>query len=138
AANGQTATWLTLPCKSWGIWLQGLWDQAQTGAVHKLAEGRVLAAHQERLLWLQAIEQGGAPELLSQDSMADLAAQAWRYLKLWGRRWQDLPEHLEEVRLFKTWAEAFQNLCEQQQQLDSGSILERVAAMAEQNLLLLP
>lgn len=138
AANGQTATWLTLPCKSWGIWLQGLWDQAQTGAVHKLAEGRVLAAPQERLLWLQAIEQGGAPELLSQDSMADLAAQAWRYLKLWGRRWQDLPEHLEEVRLFKTWAEAFQNLCDEQQQLDSGSILERVAAMAEQNLLLLP
>lgn len=131
-------TWQTLPCSSWSLWLQTLWDQAQTGAVSPLAEGRVLTPQQERLLWLQAIERGGVPELLSQDSMAELAAQAWRYLKLWGRRWRELPEYLEEVRLFKSWAGAFEQLCAEQGQLDSASILERIATITAQNLLPLP
>lgn len=140
-AQNQPTTWPTLPCSSWGVWLQSLWDQAQTGAVHALAQGRVLSAQQERLLWLQAIEQAGAPELLSPESMAELAAQAWRYLKLWGRSWQDVPDNLEEVRLFKTWAEAFQQLCEAGQPstlVDSGSILGRVTAMVKLNVLDLP
>lgn len=137
-ANAQASTWQTLPCSSWGVWLQGLWQQAQVGAVSELAAARVLTAHEERLLWLQALEQGGAPELLSQDSMAELAAQAWRSLKLWGRRWQELPDYLEEVRLFKRWAEAFDSLCAQQGLLDSASILERIAAITAQNLLPLP
>lgn len=138
-SSAQTVTtWQTLPCSSWSLWLQTLWDQAQTAGVHALAEGQILTPQQERLLWLQAIEQGGAPELLSQDSMAEMAAQAWRYLKLWRKSWRDLPDHLEEVRLFKIWAQAFQQLCDEQGQLDSASVLERVATIAAQNLLPLP
>jgi probable DNA repair protein len=136
--SDRATTWPSLLCSSWSLWLQTLWDQAQTAGVHPLATGQILAPQQERLLWLQAIEQGGAPELLSQDSMAELAAQAWRYLKLWGRHWRELPDHLEEVRLFKSWAQAFQNLCDEQSQLDSGSVLERIAAITAQNLLPLP
>ena len=136
--SDRAISWPSLPCSSWNLWLQTLWNQAQTTGAHRLAEGQILTPHQERLLWLQAIEQSAPPELLSQDSMAELAAQAWRYLKLWGRHWWDLPGHLEEVRLFKSWAENFQHLSDEQRQLDSASILERIAALAEQNLLCLP
>lgn len=136
--SASATSWPSLPCSSWSLWLQTLWEQAQTTAAHPLAAGQILTPHQERLLWLQAIEQGGAPELLSQDSMAEMAAQAWRYLKLWGREPQELPDHLEEVRLFKTWAAAFQRLCEEQTQLDSASILKCISAITAQNLLPLP
>lgn len=131
--------WPSLKTLSLSAWVQDLWRSLQASASHPAASNRLLSSEQERLVWLQAInESDHGYDLLADDSMADLASQAWRIMRLWRKRIDDLRDDTQEQRLFSDWVERYTALCERSNAIDVTGQLEVVARCLEADGLQLP
>lgn len=135
--QGLTA-WSSVRCLSWQAWVQSIWSGMQVRSLPG-ADRWLVSAAEERQLWRSVIEEHSNDyPLLVPDSLADVAAQAWQRLLLWRQNARDLPEDIEEVALFKIWAEAFDQRLGQLGALDGASMQARVLTALESGELALP
>lgn len=131
--------WPSLKSTSISLWVQSLWQSLQLSATHPAASKRLLSSEQERLIWLQAVrESDHGYDLLADDSMADLASQAWRTLRLWRKRVEDLSLDTQEQRLFCDWVIRYTDLCNRNNMIDITGQLQVVARCLDENGLQLP
>lgn len=131
--------WPSLRSHSLSVWVQLLWQTLQTAAAHPYACRTILTVEQERLLWLQAIEDSQhGYDLLADESMADLASQAWRFLRLWRKSLADLPDEAQEQQLLRDWAQRFDALCLEKSAIDTTTQLEVMCQCVEGGALALP
>jgi probable DNA repair protein len=78
----------------------------------------LLTPIQERAVWLRCVESGQELALLRPGGAAELAAEAYRNLQLWGIDWQSgsIEQEFrfgEDSRLFLKWARRFEQLLEE-------------------------
>lgn len=130
--------WPTLDCMSLSLWLVNLWERIQIGAMHPKAHWQVMTPAQERSVWLQAIDLHPVEYLLSYESMADLSAQAWRFLRLWNKKINDLPGDTEEAVLLKLWITAYQDICNNKKMLDTTEVALLARESIAEGFLMLP
>ncbi len=104
--------WHTPAILAWNTWLL---QQHKVLLESGYTLSALLNAHQERLLWEQAVAespQGGS--LLRPAAAARTARQAWQTLHDWRIAPETLLQHPDpETRLFAGWARRFAQLCEQ-------------------------
>lgn len=104
--------WRTPDILAWNTWLL---QQHAALLESGYTLSALLNAHQERLLWEQAVAespQGGS--LLRPAAAARTARQAWQILHDWRIAPETLLQHPDpETRLFANWAKRFAQLCEQ-------------------------
>jgi ATP-dependent helicase/nuclease subunit B len=125
-SNGEHA-WPSLNVFSLSVWVQRVWQGLQSSAADPAASKWLMTAEQERLMWLQTIaEREHGFDLLAHESIADLASQAWRFLRLWRKELTDLRLDALEYKLFASWVEDYRRLCEQKHFLDLTSQLQVV------------
>lgn len=131
--------WPSLKIHSFSVWVQNSWQSLQASAAHPATAKWLLGSEQERLIWLQAInESDHGYDLLADDSMADLAAQAWRFMRLWQKRIEDVSQSAQEQQVFCDWVERYEALCERNGLLDTTAQLEVVSLCLEDGKLVLP
>lgn len=131
--------WPSLNVFSFSVWLQSLWQSLQTSAAHPSVSQWLLSPEQERIMWLQAIEESEhGYDLLADDSMADLAAQAWRFMRLWQKQIDDLGSNTQEQRLFGDWVTGYSELRARNNALDSTAQLEAILRCLEAGDLAVP
>ncbi|HEY4356645.1 MAG TPA: PD-(D/E)XK nuclease family protein [Acidobacteriaceae bacterium] len=105
--------WQPAPVLSWDQWLGSLWNECIVSGI----DDRILLNHaQEHQLWLGVIsraQEAGRETLSSTDTLADLAANAWRLSESYAataRLRAFAGTH--DTRTFAAWAEEFARACQ--------------------------
>jgi len=113
---------------AWDSWLASLWHRL-------LLEGRasklLLNGSQEHALWrdLIAADPGTANRISNDDSLADLAADAWSRLHAYrGRHRLRAAVSTADTRAFARWADAFERRCSRSQLLTTAQLPEVLTA----------
>ena len=119
-AQAKTA-WRTPDILSWTAWLQRSWQaiNMQEGSNQCL-----LNASQQQAVWQAIIASSPyAEQLLQHATTARRAIAAWNLLQQW--QLTAFPEHVylnEDVRVFNSWAAAYQKKCKSENWLDEASL----------------
>ncbi|HEX2918214.1 MAG TPA: hypothetical protein VHN81_06820, partial [Edaphobacter sp.] len=115
-------SWETAPILHWDAWLASLWNQL---LIRGEVSGVLLNPAQEHALWRTIIAADSTlpPSLRTFDSLAELAASAWRLLAQHNglerlRQIWSTPEN----RSFQRWAREFDRLCKTQDLLPRGAL----------------
>jgi len=132
-ADGRTF-WPSPAIRDWNSWLRDLWrDHSFTTPSAPI----LLTPLQERTLWTSIQRDDNVP-VVSPESMAALAAEAWALLSAYeahaGRR---SPWHETDAERFRQWAVAFESGCSRNKWL-SASQLESALSPAIETLTLPP
>lgn len=119
-AEGRSV-WQPAAVMTWNTWMRRQWDTLLTEGVEQRT---LLNDAQEQLLWREVIAHSSeAGPLLSRESLAALAAQAWRLACSYeaeGALRRAAVSH--DAKVFAGWAEAFAKDCRQRQCVSSAAV----------------
>lgn len=135
--QGKTC-WLSIDLLPLSSWTQRLWDYDIAAIMDKPL--LVLNTNQELILWEEVI--GKAPEsehLLKLSELAKQARSAWSTLKKWRT---DIHHPMfsltENCRAFQRWAKQFVRRCQQNNWIDSASLVDLIIDRIQQQHFTLP
>ena len=125
--HGSGATlWQSPEALAWGNWTAGLWHQLLlSGEATSLPLNRT----QELALWREVLHADATlSPRLKEDTMAELAADAWQQLHRYGHGWRVLQsgDRSESADLLR-WAEAFERRCRRNDLLSAAALEARLA-----------
>jgi len=119
-------------------WLERCWEKSQLcGQAPALT---LLNNHQEQLLWEQIVAESEAGAgLLRINATAAMAYQAWQLTVQWHID-SNAPAFLqtENSQAWQLWAQRFQNICQENQWLDTATLLPWLAEQFSKNFLPAP
>jgi probable DNA repair protein len=131
-------SWQTAPILPWETWITRLWNQLLVrGKVSEL----LLNAAQEHALWLGIVSADSSlpPSLRSFDSLAEMAAAAWRLVAQ-----HNAPDLLRqswgttETKAFQRWAREFERQCQANHYLSRAVLEIKILSVIEEKILAAP
>ena len=122
---GGLSIWATPAIFDWDTWLRNLWrDYAFTDADAPM----LLTPLQEQVLWKRA-QRGDAGLVISPESMAALAMEAWALLSGYnGHAARQSPWEQTDAERFRNWAADFERTCARQRWLSASLLESRLAS----------
>jgi len=118
--------WETIDILPFNTWIQRLWQSYCAENIE--VTPHILTTQQEQILWEEILTQSPTNDALLQlSATAELAKSAWSILK----QWQIDPLHsslaiTEDSSAFQAWAQSFKIVCQQNNWLDTSSLLDNV------------
>ena len=92
----------------------------------------LLSDYQALLIWERLIEDSRLG-LLNRRATAELALQAWQLAHLWELPWQQHQAEHADFDIWRTWAQQFQNYCQQHHCTDSSQLATWLAHNSPQS-----
>ncbi len=131
------ATWAPAAVMSWDAWLAALWHEL---VIEGHAEQLLLSRTQEHAVWRTVLESDEElASLRSVDSLAEIAAEAWRLVCSYdGRTRLRATTGSADTRAFQRWALAFERRCRVEGFLPAAQLEETLRVAVERRALNLP